>query len=125
MDRNELKLIVMGRLDACQELLKTKGAAYTGSVDVLANFKRNANALGLSKYQVWAVYANKHLDAVNTAIKGVTSEQPIPRDKSEGLPGRITDVINYFLLLEALLSEDENEPKHNDRTSDTGRGTAT
>ena len=90
----------------CLGLLKIKGEAYSGKEDSLANFKENGKKLDMSKYQIWAVYANKHIDSINNAIK-YNPEHPI--DKSEGLTGRIVDAINYLVILNALLDEDEIE----------------
>lgn len=84
------------------EIAQSKGAAYAGNGDVLENFKRNAKALGLSPYQIWAVYFNKHMDAINNAIKA-TPDQPV--DHSEGLQGRILDARTYLGLLSCLLQE--------------------
>lgn len=90
---------------SCLLLLKDKGEAYSGKEDALANFKDNGKRLGMSKYQVWAIYANKHIDSINNAIK-YNPEKPV--DKTEGLRGRIIDAINYLIILEALLQEDIN-----------------
>ena len=82
-----------------------KGNAYAGDGDSLANFKRNAERLGLTKYQILSVYFNKHIDSINNAI----AQNPAkPIDKTEGLKGRIIDAHNYLDLLYCLLVEDEN-----------------
>lgn len=98
--REEFTNIVSRTLDECQTVLGLKGEAYAGSGDVTANFKRVAANLGLTPYQVWAVYAGKHVDTIFSAIK-LSPDAPV--DKSEGLDGRIVDAINYLLLLKALL----------------------
>ncbi len=84
-------------------LMYSKGKAYAGDVDSLANFKRNATRLGLTKYQVWGVYFNKHIDSMNNAISQ-NPERPI--DLTEGLRGRILDAITYLCILQCLLTED-------------------
>ena len=38
------------------DITTKKGHDYSGDEDVLENFKRNAERLGLTKYQVWLVY---------------------------------------------------------------------
>jgi hypothetical protein len=83
-------------------LLNTKGLAYAGAQDSLANFKRNAERLGLSPFQIWAVYFNKHIDSINNAIK---INPCVPVDKTEGLRGRIVDSITYLTLLQCLLDD--------------------
>lgn len=96
---------IIGQLQ--QKIMKIavdKGEAYSGENDCLSNFKRNGSRLGLSKYQIWAVYFNKHIDAINNAI---AQNPQLPEDKTEGLPGRIIDAITYLHLLACLLSEEK------------------
>jgi hypothetical protein len=84
------------------DLMSSKGAAYSGSDDVFANFKRNADRLGLTQYQVWLVYFLKHIDAITNAVK-TNPDHPV--DKSEGLEGRVDDAENYLKLLRGMLAE--------------------
>lgn len=98
------------------ELMRVKGDAYSGSDDVFANFKRNAERLGLSKYQVWLVYFMKHVDAIANAVKSAPNN---PVDKSEGLTGRIDDAENYLKLLRGMLTESPPDtPSTSDITQD-------
>lgn len=90
----------------CLALLQSKGEAYSGKEDSLSNFKENGRKLNMSKYQVWAIYANKHIDSINNAIK---YDAYSPVDATEGLSGRIIDAINYLVILEALLYEDNDD----------------
>lgn len=80
-----------------------KGEAYSGEADAFENFKRNGERLGLSKYQIHSVYMNKHLDAINGAIRA-NPERPV--EKTEGMRGRIIDAVAYLLLLHGMLFED-------------------
>lgn len=84
-------------------ILHSKGESYAGTEDTLSNFKRNAANLGMTKYQVWAVYFGKHIDSINNAIKA-NPENPI--EKTEGLDGRILDAITYLSILYCLQDED-------------------
>lgn len=81
-----------------------KNKSYADRADTLANFKRIAERLGLTKYQVWATYCNKHIDSINNAIK---DNPDLPTDASESMQGRIIDVIVYSAILYCLLYEDE------------------
>lgn len=97
-------------LNQCRSLLQGKGDAYSGQDDTLSNFKRNGERLGLTKYQIWAVYCGKHLDAIFNAIR---DNPEFPVEKTETMDGRIVDAINYLLLLHGLQIEDmggENDP---------------
>lgn len=101
------------------KLLMVKGAAYSAQSDAFENFKRNGERLGLSKYQIWAVYCGKHLDSIFNTIKAAPFQ---PVDKSEGLQGRIDDAINYLELLSGMLKEDENTERISDRDNEPLRG---
>lgn len=88
----------------CIKTFQVKGEAYASNKDSLSNFKRNAERLNMSMFQIWAVYFNKHVDSVNNAI----AQNPFaPVDKSEGLESRVTDLINYAMLLKCLLIEQQ------------------
>lgn len=93
----------------CREILDTKGIAYSGPEDVNDNFKRNAKLLGTSKYQILAIYLNKHLDGIMNAIKANPHN---PVEETEGMKGRIIDSINYLTILQAMLKEDEQWEEH-------------
>lgn len=110
MTIQDRQMVAEGVFNGCKDILLSKGKAYSGEDDVLSNFKLNAERLNLTKYQVWAIYFNKHIDSILNAIK-VSPASPV--DESEGLSGRITDVINYAVILQALLIEDipSNTPK--------------
>lgn len=105
MNRSEFLELVFTRNKERTRLLESKGAAYSADGDAFENFKRNAEKLGLTKYQIWAVYCGKHLDSIFNAIKHDANH---PVDKSEGLQGRIDDAINYLELLSGMLAEDDN-----------------
>jgi hypothetical protein len=97
----------LDKIDDAQRILRLqKGAAYAGNGDVFDNFKRNAERVGVTKYQIWLVYFNKHIDAITNAIKE-NPESPV--EKSEGMTGRIDDAINYLRLLGGMLEEDNHK----------------
>ncbi len=92
----------------CNRTTDEKGPAYTGeSKDMLANFKSMANRFNISPIIVWAIYFNKHVDAVNSFIKNPSLSQG-----SEPIESRFVDIINYSYLGYALL-EDEREKLEN------------
>jgi hypothetical protein len=92
------------------KILSSKGADYAGNEDALRNFKINAERLGLTKYQVWAVYAMKHIDAILTTIKNNPDD---PTRQAETLYGSILDARNYLGLLACLRIEDDNAKGEN------------
>ena len=88
--------------NSCLAIGESKGKDYSGEEDALANFKQNAEALGMTKYQTWAIYFKKHIDAITNSIK---SNPENPQVESEPLSERIKDVIVYAGLLYCLLEE--------------------
>lgn len=110
MTTQQRDVILMDLVDEELATYREKGLAYAGTGDTLANFKRNAERLDLTKYQVWGVYFNKHIDSINNAI----AQNPgSPVDKTEGLRGRIVDARNYLGILLCLLTEDKEDFKCN------------
>ena len=81
--------------------------------DVLANFKRIGDTLGLPPDKIISVYMLKHLDGVLSHIDGYKSQR-------EHVTGRLTDIMVYCCLLWASVvdnnpSEDgRSEGKNND-----------
>lgn len=84
-------------------LLKSKGDDYTRhEADRLSNFKRGAAQIGVSPLVVWAIYFNKHIDAIMAFIKTGKAE-------SEAIEGRFDDAVNYLYLLEGLLEDERRK----------------
>lgn len=100
-ERHELAKKIM---EDCLDILQKKGKDYAGDEDILANFKGAAAELGLTKYQVWLTYWYKHVASVMNSIRTSPS---YPQVESEPMLGRIHDIINYTIILAALLQEDE------------------
>lgn len=88
--------------EACDEVLKAKGADYAGRGDRLSNFKQVAAMVGITPMQAWAVYFLKHVIALTTLASGkLESEPPLQR---------FVDARNYVELGFALW-EEEQTPK--------------
>src|SRR3990172_12413162 len=89
--------------EECEDILGTKGEAYTqNSIDRHKNFKANAEKLGLTPLQVWAVYFNKHIDAIIHFIKN-NKEGP------EGVRSNMLDARNYIDLGVSLVEEEKKK----------------
>ena len=97
-------------VDKIKGLSKSKGGEYAGDKDRLANFTRNATALGLRSEQVWAVYAGKHWDAIQQYVQDMATGKS--RYRSEPIEGRADDLIVYLILFKAIL-EESRCPKDN------------
>ena len=88
-----------------KSLSSLKGGEYAGDSDRLANFRRNAAALGLPMETVWAVYSAKHMDAIMQYIKDLNEGKT--RERLEPISGRVDDLLVYLLLFKAILEEHE------------------
>ncbi len=99
----ERKQLTTYLFETALALGESKNKSYSDEADSLSNFKRNAELLGLTPYQVWSVYANKHIDSINNAVKNTPK---LPVDPSESMEGRIIDVIVYLTILYCMLVED-------------------
>jgi hypothetical protein len=92
----------------CDALLTNKGADYeVGNIDDkdrqrLSNFYAEADALGLTPYQVLGVYMHKHQRAIDKFLaKG--------RVESEPIEGRIADNINYLFLMYKMVQFEKRQ----------------
>ena len=89
------------RVEKLREIGRTKGRKYTKhSGDRLGNFKEEAQRLGLSPSEVWHVFFDKHLQAIEDYIR--TGESCGP----ELVENHITDALMYLFLLEALIADE-------------------
>lgn len=86
-----------------KQLSELKGGEYAGDVDRLANFRRNAEAQGLSMEAIWGVYAAKHWDSIMQYIKDINTGKT--RKRMEPISGRLDDLIVYCILMKAILDE--------------------
>jgi hypothetical protein len=88
------------------DTLLKKGVEYQKDGNVFSNFEENAKDLGLTKYQIWNIYFNKHIKSISNAIKS-NPEDPTAKEMPEKLQGRIVDAIAYLLLLNGMINEKE------------------
>lgn len=83
------------------DLIKVKNADYSQGEqkgDRIAAFRRIARDINITMEQAWAVFCQKHWGAVMKYIKD-------GRVESEPIEGRITDIINYMVLLKAIIAD--------------------
>lgn len=86
------------RLKKIQRVLRSKGHEY-GTDDRLHNFKRAAQKRGCTPIEALMGMKVKHEVSVDDMING---HLPITQ---ETIDEKIGDNINYFILLEALMTE--------------------
>jgi hypothetical protein len=98
--------VFANRFADCIDMLKSKNADYSQGEqkgDRIAAFRRISRDVNISMKQAWAVFCQKHWGAVMKFVKDNTVE-------SEPIDGRINDIINYMVLLGAIIN-DEKEKK--------------
>lgn len=103
MDQMTFDKFVQETVAATADLLRVKGGEYAGSLDRLANFKRGAELTGVTPLQCAFIYASKHYDAIATFVRDEAAGMERPR--SESIEGRFDDLINYCILMKALVRE--------------------
>lgn len=100
MEQKEFNKIISEQIDLCNELLINKGQEYALTKDRLKSFKDAANLLNVSTKQALCGQLAKHIisimDMCNAQIDFTDNKW------SE----KITDAINYLLLLKAIVIED-------------------
>lgn len=101
MNQTDFERYTKYLLSKSADLLISKGSEYAGSEDRLSNFKRGAAATGVSQATVAFIYLTKHLDAVASYLRDPS------RPLSEPIEGRLCDLLNYVILLAAILHEEK------------------
>ena len=98
--------------NGCQEVLVNKGREYQSTKNegsnVFANFERISDSVGINRESVLWVYFSKHRDSIATFIRDLEngkSVNEIEEHLTEPINGRITDAINYLLLLNSMINE--------------------
>jgi len=90
-------------VEKIKELSTLKGGEYAGDTDRLANFRRNAEAAGVTMEQCWRIYTGKHWDAISQFIQDQANGRN--RTRLEPISGRVDDLIVYAILFKAMLIE--------------------
>ena len=87
-------------LDICQQIMDVKQPEYTQkNLDILHNFKSTAESIGIEPMEVWAVFFNKHIQAILTHAGDPYMHQ------AEPIESRYADAINYLLLGFSILQD--------------------
>lgn len=97
--------VFANRFADCMTMIRQKNADYTqgqGKKDRIAAFRRIGGDIDVSMAKVWAIFAQKHWGAVMKYVKDGQVE-------SEPIHGRINDLINYFVLLGAIVNDQEKK----------------
>lgn len=105
MNRGQFNQVTDEFLATIAEIRGAKNKAYSpdGEMNTSSQFSLIGARVGISKYQVLAVFKEKHDITIANAIRN-NPEHPV--DPTEGLKLRMADSINYSLILHAMLVED-------------------
>jgi DNA-binding MltR family transcriptional regulator len=98
VDSENLNKIVDSRINKIKALLNQKGSEYATKDDKLHNFKVVANINKVTPKQALWGMASKHLYSVMKIVSEKNSSISVADEK-------IGDLINYLILLEALVQE--------------------
>ena len=116
MNTHEFDQEINSVFNECQEVLVNKGREYQSTKNegsnVFANFERISESLSINRESVLWVYFSKHRDSISTFIRDLEngkSVQEIEDKLTEPINGRITDAINYLLLLNSMINEKRTE----------------
>lgn len=105
MDSKQFNSILEQQFQKSIEVLGSKSVEYADAVDRLANFKVAAAIQGISPKQALAGMMAKHTYSIFSMIQ--SGQDFLLRQWDE----KITDHINYLVLLRALLQEEEDAKK--------------
>ena len=91
-------------LEKALDIMNAKQPEYTNkSIDILHNFKSTAESIGITPIEVWAVFFNKHIQAILSHAGDPYMHQAEPIDS------RYADAINYLFLGFAMLVEEQSK----------------
>ena len=103
MTNQEFNQIVEERFSKTKQVLLVKGQEYCPIDDRLHNFKRSADALDKTPAQTCFYFMQKHLTSIYDIVNSTTAADPSLIDE------KIGDAINYLILLEAILKENNGK----------------
>jgi hypothetical protein len=103
MTNHKFKEILDARIEKMRQLLRQKGNEYTIGDNVFHNFDRAAAILDSTPTKaLWGMYVKHHV-SVELMVNG--QHPPDTHVVSE----KIGDMINYLVLLEAILYEQDQD----------------
>ncbi len=99
MNQPDFDEVVNAALGASRDVLTIKGKEYSTDSDRLANFKMAAGSLGTNPVDALVSFAAKHFVSISMMAK-----TPARYDMKTWIE-KTTDLRNYTILLEALLTD--------------------
>lgn len=109
MIQKEFNDVIVSQTERCKSMLVAKGAEYApraakgSNADRLAHFKKAAVMMNSTPKAALMGMLSKHLVSVSDMC---TDDKDYPKEQWEE---KITDSINYLLILRALVEEEMHE----------------
>ena len=104
MHPNQFSTLAARRLDQCSSVMVAKAQEYSRGNDRLHNFKRAALMQGITPAEalrgMWAKHLVSIMDIIDDLTLGTVPSQAMVDEK-------IGDTINYAVLLEGLIAEQQ------------------
>lgn len=119
MKASQFERIVEDQLKLCKEMLVDRAKQYATDADRLHNFKVAQGLLGGTPAQAALGMAAKHFVSVVDIVQGNSPTAAAMLDE------KITDAINYLMLIKACLVEQKEAPGTLDQAATTGIANAT
>lgn len=102
MDSQKFNQLIEQQLNYCKELLSSKNDEYAKKTDRLSNFRQPSSLLGMCPAEVAFCYDTKHIASIQKIVHEI-SQGKFPT--KELWREKITDYINYGLLMNACVME--------------------
>lgn len=102
MQQHQFERLVDDTLFKCREHLVIQAQEGSDNDDRLAQFKRSASLTGCTPLQVALIQASQHYDAVANLVRDLARGDS---RNVEAVEQRFDDLINYSLLMKALVME--------------------
>jgi hypothetical protein len=106
MTVEDFRKVVNKQLDICESILLIKAKEYADDEDRLHNFVVASELQGVTLEEALGGLMAKHTVSIYDMIRGVGNEKVYPMDMWDE---KITDHINYLLLLKAIVTESNQE----------------
>lgn len=105
MLKKEFDKLLDEQFEIIKNVLSSKNKEYASKVDKLHNFKRAGKMLECSPEQALIGMLTKHIISILDIVDKIEKEKEYPTEKI--LNEKITDSINYLILLKALIVENK------------------
>lgn len=102
MNPKDFDMLARKRFVSCLKLLQNKSDEYSRGQDKLHNFRKAAKSRNITPERALDGMMLKHLVSIDDIINDIDNGK-IPTKQT--LSEKITDIINYLVLLEALITE--------------------